>query len=691
MSSPEQPNQSSESQRSSYGEHISKLTMELQEMADQTNAKNNSEIAPTDTDRLQVFDSVTKAESRRYEPGEQYRFLIHGVLDDTEARAGELGASGTNGFDRTSHDRPLNCSLIDSAHTTTFEGKNGFIIKPPTDGESVVAAYNSDAGVNDTSIEGNVPTAEQLLDSTSPADYNQVNITRGQIEGVYIRVRPDGSELGSPGQNAQLRQLAETHGWPVAEIVAKPLELKAGEPSMSTEVMGDDLTKISIDLPENGSILKFAIVKYDDLDRARQANEKAHFTFDEHGIDIRLRQIDEYGQSGFGNITDSAILARVADRIAREVMPGVDEQTRQTLELGLQRLLDVKPDRDSAEKTTSQAAFEQHYAEYLSPEYIDPNNERAEAGKVQATVYEHGDHIIYTLAQIKVNEKGETIGGHDYNPEAQSFKDQEENFTRFLEMTADHPETRVVVVEGSLRGPFADRDEAIMTASDSGLSQYLAAENGVEIVAAESADNAQLIEEMVDAGVERSVAENYFVIRDAIAFLDSVANSKNSEEEKAEKMKLLGSIIYSSLGRQDREGYYNYSEEEKAEIDEKGKTREILQGQNAKVATIIGELNQLVGQDLFIVEADGAIGLNPNYPINGEEGAFSALDPAHSQGRGSELSRLNTKIRDRRIWEMVSKLEAAGKDVFMCYGGSHIMTLRPVMEALYGTPTEKNY
>lgn len=670
----------------SNGEHTSKLTEELQEMANKTNGKDATESTSNQTERLHVFDGVTKPESRRYVPDERYRFLIHGVIESSTARSEELGVDQMTDFDR-SDSRPLNCSLIDSSHTTTFEGKNGFIIQPPTDGEAVVAAYGSDAGVNDATAESQIPTADELLASTSAENYNQVNVTRGKIEGVFIRVRPDGSELGNPGQNAELRQLAETHGWPVAEIVASPLDLKAGEAHLATETIGDGLTKWSIDLPEDGSILKFDIVKYDDLQRAREANEKAHFTFDEHGIDIRLRQIDSYGQTGHGDIDDKEILTRVADRVRQEIIPQADEQTRQTLELGLDRLLDSETAADSTEISSSQAAFEQHYAEYTSPDYIEPNNERAEAGKGQATVYEHDGHIIYTFAQIKLNEAGETVGGHDENPEAQSFKDQEENFAKFLEMTAAHPESRVVVVEGTIRGPFADRDEAIMTASDSGLSQHLARENGVEIVTAESADNQDLIEEMVEAGIERSMAENYFIVRDAAAFLDG----------NPDKIELLGSIIHSSLARQGREGFHEYSQQEKDNIVELGIEKEIFKKMNSEVAPLLDDLNKVVGQELFSVQEDGSIGLNPELmttdPNTGAEivnNPFAALDPS-GQGRGSELSRLNIKLRDQHIWETIARLEAEGKDIFMDYGGSHIMTLRPVMEAYFGPPIEKNY
>lgn len=339
-----------------------------------------------------------------------------------------------------------------------------------------------------------------------------------------------------------------------------------------------------------------------------------------------------------------------------------------------------KNNHEAARQQNLEQAFEQHYAAYTSPDYIVPNSERAKAGIGQATVYKHDEHIIYTFAQIKLNEAGETISGHDYNPKAQSFKDQEAHFARFLEMTADRPETRVVVIEGALRGPFTDRDQAISEASDSGLGQHLAAKNGVEIVAAESADNQELIEVMVEAGVERPVAENYFVVRDALSFLDG-----NPDE-----IELLGSTIYTSLARQGREGFREYSQEEKDKIIELGIANEIFKEMNTKVAPMIDDLNKVVGQELFMILNDGSIGLNPKYHPSNSEGSFSAIDPA-GNGRGSELSRLNIKIRDRIIWETVTRLGSEGKDVFMDYGGSHIMTLRPVMEAYFGPPIDKNY
>lgn len=356
----------------------------------------------------------------------------------------------------------------------------------------------------------------------------------------------------------------------------------------------------------------------------------------------------------------------------------------------LQEMAD-RTNHEAGREHSLNQAFNEHYADYLSPAYIEPNNERVKAGIGHATVYEHEDNIIYTFAQIKVNPDGETVSGHDTNPEAQSFKDQEENFAKFLEMTADHPENRVVIVEGFLRGPFADRDEAIRTASDSGLSQYLAAENGVEVVAGEPDNNEVMIDEMVKAGIERSIAENYFIIRDAIVFLDG---------DTDDKIDLLGTTIYSSLARQGREGFHNYSEEEKDKIEELGMTNQVFSEMNTKVASILDKLNAVFGREVFIVETNGSIGIAEDLITRwpNEDGvtlpdaskAYNLLDPS-GQGRGSELSRLNIKIRDRHIWETITRLESAGKDIFMDYGGSHVMTLRPVMEAAYGPPVEKNY
>ncbi len=220
-------------------------------------------------DTEKPLGETTKPESRRY-GNEAYKFLVHVPLRHPTSVFEYLG--GQAGFRAKEGEKPLNASLIDSAHTATFEGRSGLIIKQPDSSEDVTGVWPNDAGA-DSETSGPRLSGDEALAGTKPGEYNQVHLrATGGIEGVFIRVAADsGEELGPAQTNQELRQLAIEQGIPVAEVEVQPREIKEGTPAVSeTRTTGvGDLHQII--LPHNGfeyriDVLTGANVSYADAE-----------------------------------------------------------------------------------------------------------------------------------------------------------------------------------------------------------------------------------------------------------------------------------------------------------------------------------------------------------------------------------------------------------------------------------------
>lgn len=263
--------------------------------------------------RQPLKEMVTKPQSRRYEPDEEYAFLVHAPLD-IDSRTSQLGLG-----EFTLTDRPLNTSLIDQGHTWTFEGMSGLIIQPPSSQADVLGAWSYDSGLNDMEREEDQPSPRVLLSETSKDNYNQVNILSGRIEGVYIRVAEDGSELGDQQRNAQLREFARQRGLPVAEIVVTPQIFEDSVPEIHKPT--EDLTTIEFSI--NGN--KFRI---DALDADPSRPLPGDSPVD--GYYFRAREIDAYGQAG-GDVVDPSSLSLIVDQLRGLLNQELDEFTKDAI------------------------------------------------------------------------------------------------------------------------------------------------------------------------------------------------------------------------------------------------------------------------------------------------------------------------------------------------------------------------
>lgn len=229
---------------------------------------------------------LSKPESRRYSSKEQYRFLIHTVLDNPEQTFNYLAGGQGDGF-RIESDKPLNASLIDQQHTATFEGAAGFIIQPSEEAIDILGIWPRDVAIDmSTKSEANM-TGTELLAATKQGEYNQIHLKAGKVEGVFIRVASDtGNELGFPQTNQALRDLAVQQGLPVAEIVVDPRQITEAEPIVRAPVNTGNGKLHQIVLPQNGYEYKIDVVK--------QTNGQDVSFVDTKGFAMRVAKIDGY-------------------------------------------------------------------------------------------------------------------------------------------------------------------------------------------------------------------------------------------------------------------------------------------------------------------------------------------------------------------------------------------------------------
>lgn len=290
---------------------------DLKAMVEEQKPANKAET--TEIPKPTMSEIVSKPESRRYMPDEEFTFLVHAPLD-IQDRTTTLGLS-----EFTLAERPLNTTLIDQDHTWTFEGMSGLIIEPPESDEEVLGAWSYDSGLNDMVREENQPDAAKVLEETRADNYNQVNIRTGRVTGVYIRVREDGSEIGDTQRSKQLREFAAIHNLPVAEIVVVPQNF--AETAAEIHKPTEDLTSVEFSIGGN----KYRV----DALRADPDRPLAGDTVFE-GHYVRARSIDQYGEAS-GDVVDSESLQSVVDGLKPLLETDLDQNTRTTVEAMIKR------------------------------------------------------------------------------------------------------------------------------------------------------------------------------------------------------------------------------------------------------------------------------------------------------------------------------------------------------------------
>lgn len=320
------------------------------------------------------------------------------------------------------------------------------------------------------------------------------------------------------------------------------------------------------------------------------------------------------------------------------------------------------------EKQQEELAWE-YYTPIGSDEYEQANQERITDGKIKIIKIGGEDNSMTLVASIKVDpDTGQAVSGHESRPEAESMRDTEVAFADYLALTP--PERRCVIYEGDGR-LFTDRDEAISQATDSGLVQHLASKENVPALSGEPTES-EVVAVMEQLGVSREELLALYVAR-----------GLESQVSRGETDFLAGYINYhaSTLGI---EGFHNFSETEKQEVIENGKFEELKAELNDKVAQILPSLNNLYkpildNKDLLVL-IDGNVTINPEFV---DDIAGLAMDKLGWSGehRLNEVAKLSMEMRDRAIFRHILEAYNSGKNPFIVYGGSHVVTLESALKA----------
>jgi hypothetical protein len=315
----------------------------------------------------------------------------------------------------------------------------------------------------------------------------------------------------------------------------------------------------------------------------------------------------------------------------------------------------------------------EQYAPIGSAEYEQANQERIKDGKIKVVELGRPDHSITLVASVKVDpETGKAVSGHEYNPEAESIADTQKAFEEYLAKTK--PEDRVVIYEGDER-LVEDRNEAIQKAADSGLVQNLASKENVPAISGEPS-TLEMISVMERLGIKR---EELLAFRVAVGLETQMSSGEPD---------FIAGYINHQAAELGIEGFTDYTEAEKQAIVAEGRLDDIKTELAKKVETILPTLNELYrpaldNKDLFVFDGD-TITINPEFNI--DEIGQICMDRLNWAGdnRINVVAKLSMEMRDRTIFHRILETYRDGKSPFVVYGGSHVTTIQPALEAHFG-------
>ncbi len=217
--------------------------------------------------------SLTTPESRTYRTGEDYQFLVHVSLGNPKDRFSEIGSArkGT-----------MMTSIINGVRQGTFEGAGGFIVRPTSPDSIKGMSEHDEAGVI---FPGTTDDIEALMGDADNSEYNQVDLSfaGGEVVGIVVKISETGEELGNVKINAELRELAKTHGIPLSVVEVKPSPI-CNEPKAEKRSLlsGDEIK--TLDIP------------FDDKQFIRINVAHGQFYHDDSGVTSRSTIVDQYGQ-----------------------------------------------------------------------------------------------------------------------------------------------------------------------------------------------------------------------------------------------------------------------------------------------------------------------------------------------------------------------------------------------------------
>lgn len=324
---------------------------------------------------------------------------------------------------------------------------------------------------------------------------------------------------------------------------------------------------------------------------------------------------------------------------------------------------------ESLKETTKRQRAWREYAGY-GDDYQRRNAERMQSGRImlvkigQATV----------IGSINVNEFGEAVSGHDYNPKAESHREIESEYERYLAET--DPEQRLIIFEGDTRPPTGSLEEAIILGAESGLLQFLSQRDEVKSISGEPSKQEQM-QFLAEKGVSYEEVVLYFMVRN---LTQRKPGTSLSEFKLPDNLEL---DIYGQAALLGLEGFESFSEEQKEEIKKDPAKIEQLRARGRVLAENLNKKLHEMGLPTFELGADGdpskvAIKSAQDMAIFAE-----SWDPSNQMGRLAEIQRIIAECRDKHLFELIADAVAKGKKPFVVYGGSHVVSLEPVLEAYF--------
>lgn len=318
----------------------------------------------------------------------------------------------------------------------------------------------------------------------------------------------------------------------------------------------------------------------------------------------------------------------------------------------------------------------QHYIPLDSEEYERANWERVKNGKVEVSRYDSKEHSVTLLASINIDPKtGQSISGHEYDPEAQSTKDIEVCFDEYLAQTP--LERRLVIFEGDERRS-PSKKEAIKTSTESGLVQFLASEQEIPAVSGDPSD-LEIAEALEQEGVDRKDLAALYAVR-------SIAGYTRQQPDNYANLE-FGPMIYFKAGRVGLERFHIYSEEEKSQIKASGRMDEIAAQMSNEAESLVTLINDKVrgrlGRDLLLIK-DGRIQLNSEAEsVDDIDAEIAPLWNPVLDGELNEIAKHTSTVRDKFLFEQIITAYEQGKSPFVTFGGSHITCIKPAVEAYF--------
>ncbi len=325
------------------------------------------------------------------------------------------------------------------------------------------------------------------------------------------------------------------------------------------------------------------------------------------------------------------------------------------------------------------------YAGY-GPEYQRRNDERAAVGR--AKIDHFGDGVLTMVASINTEKidpatgrraenqrargliEGGAVDLHDYNPESRNHADIEAAYNEYLAITP--AEERLVVFEGNERSEAdtPDRDSAIDSASETGMMQYFARRDGVPAATGEPSDQ-DIAHYTETHGVSPEELTLVLMIRNLTHDLGKPLPDDIT-------LQLYGEAAVNGLS-----GFQHIPDADKGRmIEQNPEIIEAIKAQARSLATRLNTQLEANGLPQLVLGEDGTI----TFASLEDRAALAKSWDPRSGGRLSDIHRVVTEARDRHIFDTITQAISEGKRPFVVYGGSHVMSLEPVMEEYFGAP-----